>query len=149
MRKYLVSLIVILGGIIFLSSTTCIRYVDRKVTVVNESDRTIYTILKCFYVSSGQDDFEYEIPHHPADAPWLTELRPKESVQEKWQIEEDLRGKDIIFQLLVISEETYAIHSLTTIVDQELYDEMIIKNGTEIAAEGYVIVYDGKNITSK
>lgn len=141
-KRYTIGLVTILGGLIFLSSTTCIRYVDRKMIVLNESDKTIYIVLKCFYSPSDNDGHEYEILHHPAASPWLTELRPGESVQEKWQIEEDLWGKEIIFQLLVIYEENYANNSFTTIVEQNLYDEIIIKNGLEMEAEGFLIVYN-------
>ena len=135
-KRFLTHLIIALGGVIFLSATTCPRYEDRDIYITNDSDAIVYAMAKVYY-----HDIEYDFDRHPANRNWIMEINAGETIRYTWRVEEDFWDQNAAVKVWIISRETYDSFSLDDIIARQLFEAVLTASGPELEANGFHMIY--------
>ena len=135
-KRFLTHLIIVLGGVIFLSATTCPRYEDRDIYITNDSDAIVYAMAKVYY-----QDFESDFDRHPANRNWIMEINAGETIRYTWRVEEDFWDQNAAVKVWIISRETYDSFSLDDIIARQLFEAVLTASGPELEANGFHMIY--------
>ena len=117
------------------------------VAVVNQSDQTIFTLVKIAAIPLEGDSVthpvyptDYNEPTHPANVPYFIELAPQESYSYHWE-DYQYQWRGTIFTVAIVASETFKAYTPDKIIEDQLFDEVISLTGPEVEAENFRIVF--------